>query len=662
MNLEESDLFKEQLEKDTSRKKAIIIALAVCALLVIVMIALISYISYRDRHTYKIFVNKQSLKSKKVNYMTVKASDIEDELIAEYGWDEEDLPEYESDPIYIDVKALAESIGYKHSVGGYKKSYEDTSSATFNSGYEIASFSAGSEYYQKYLNPDALKDKEGFAGIKEVVFSNNPATYEENYKFSSPPLIINDVMYVALEDIPKMFNLVVDWRDEYWKYITTLDNVVKSTKLPAGYTILSGYYENLRAMVDGYVVVSSGEAKDKATTYGVYKKSDYTEPFITVQYSNVLYQQNVQQFYLTDSEGKVGLAVDNGDTQARVLVSPGDYTNISLIDDKLNLYLVEKDEEYGVIQKADEMLTIVNPEFDEIGFDYTQDFSNSDLGTSNIWCEKLIPVKKNNKVGLYKIGNPRNGSLQALAPIFEGFGYISIDEQSSGNEENLLVVPPETGVYGIVISRNGAYGLYDINAEKVVLQCVYDKFYSVTENGIKTYYCEYGGNTYELSEYFSNVDGNGLSIKDVDKNGKYIGNKQGYVDDEDNDTFDVEKFNEGLVKYEGEQSGSSVKVLLNNLAKNAEDNAKDINLIPSIEFYRSEEESEMIEASKDDTNNQQSYITDIESVEAEITKQMKFDVEFEYNENNIVTNVVIKRSIEKSTTELEAQEQEPEEE
>ena len=41
---------------------------------------------------------------------------------------------------------------------------------------------------------------------------------------------------------------------------------------------------------------------------------------------------------------------------------------------------------------------------------------------------------------------------------------------------------------------------------------------------------------------------------------------------------------------------------------------------------------------------------------------MKFDVEFEYNENNIVTNVVIKRSIEKSTTELEAQEQEPEEE
>ena len=76
----------------------------------------------------------------------------------------------------------------------------------------------------------------------------------------------------------------------------------------------------------------------------------------------------------------------------------------------------------------------------------------------------------------------------------------------------------------------------------------------------------------------------------------------------------------------------------------------------------SEEESEMIEASKDDTNNQQSYITDIESVEAEITKQMKFDVEFEYNENNIVTNVVIKRSIEKSTTELEVQEQELEEE
>jgi len=651
MNLEESDLFKEQLEKDTNRKKAVSIALAVCSILVIVMIALISYIRYKDRHTNKIYINKQSVKTKKINYITVKASEIQDELMAEYGWDKEDLPEYESDPIYIDAVALAENIGYEYYPSGYKKSYEDSSSATFNNGFEIASFSAGSEYYQKYLNPDALKNKEGYAGIKEVVFSNDPATYEENFKFSSPPIIKDEVMYVALDDIPKMFNLVVDWRDEYWKYITTLDNVVKGIKLPTGYTVLSGYYENLRAMVDGYVVVSTGEAKDKTTVYGVFKRNNYSEPFITVQYSNVLYQQNVNQFYLTDSDEKVGLADDNGSKRARVLVNPGDYSDITLIDDKLNLYQVKKDNEYGVIQKADEMFTIVNPEFDEIGFDYKEQFPNADLGTSMVWCEKLIPVMKNNKVGLYKIGDPRDGSLQALAPIFEGFGYISPDVQASGNQSNLLVVPPETGVYGIVISRNGSYGLYDINAEKVVLQCVYDKFYSVTEGGIKTYYCEYGGNTYELSDYFSNVDGNGLSIKNVDKNGKFIGNKQAYADDGEEKPFDIDKFNEEIVKYEGEQSGSSVKVLLNNLATNAETNAKEVDLIPSIEFYRTEEESEMIEATKDDNNNQQVYISDIKAIEAEITKQMKFEVKIDYKENGMVSNVVIKRAVEKKQDE-----------
>ena len=646
MNLEESDLFKEQLEKDTSRKKSIIIALAICAIMVILMIVLISYINYKDRHTNKIFINRQVVK-KKIDVRPIKAEAIENDLLAEYEWDEEDLPEYEEDPIYIDVKALAENIGYTYMVGEYKKYNEDTSSATLQNGFEIATFKAGSEYYQKYLNPEAFNNKEGFAGIKEVVYGNNPNTYVENYKFSSPPILIEDVMYVSLNDISKMFNLSVDWSGEYWKYITTLDTIVKNIKLPTGYTTLNGYYENLRAMVDGYVVVGNGEAKDQTTVYGVFKRNNYAEPFVTVQYKGILYQQNIEQFYLTNADDKVGLADDNGGEQARVIISPGDYTNISLIDDKLNLYQIEQDEERGVLQKADELLTIVNPEFEEIGYNYKEDFPSYDIGTDTVWCGKLIPVRKNNKVGLYKIGDPKRGSLQALAPIFEGFGYLSKDDQISGNEENLLVIPPETGIFGLVISRNDAYGVYDINAEKVVLQCVYDKFYSITENGIKTYYCEYGGNTYELSEYFSNVDGNGMSIKNVDKNGKYIGNKRVYADDNedgDEDEFDPDKFNEELVKYEGEQTGSGVKVLLNNLAKNAEDNAKDVTLIPSIEFYSSEDESEMIEASKDDANNQQVYVSEIESIETEITRQMKFFVEFEYGENGAVTKVVIKRT------------------
>ena len=655
MNLEESDLFKEQLERDINRKRTIIIALAICTVMVVLMIILISYINYKDKHTNKIFINKQNAGNGKIKYMTIPADDIKDELLAEYGWDEDDLPEYSEDPVYIDVKALAEGIGYTYMVGEHKKYNEDTSSATLQNGYEFATFKAGNEYYQKYLNPDAFNNKEGYAGIAGIVYSNNPNTYVENYKFSSPPLIIDDVMYVALDDISKMFNLVVDWSGEYWKYITTLDAVVKGVKLPTGYTTLNGYYENLRALVDGYVVVGSGEAKDQSTVYGVYKRNNYKEPFITVQYSGVLYQQNIEQFYLTNSEGKVGLADDNGADKARVIITPGEYTDISLIDDKLNLYQIEQDDELGVLQKADELLTIVNPEFEEIGYNYQEEFPSYYIGTNTVWYGKYIPVRKNNKVGLYKIGDPKRGSLQALAPIFEGFGYISKDEQISGNEENLLVIPPETGIFGIVIARNGAYGVYDLNAEKVVLQCVYDKFYSITEKGIKTFYCEYGGNTYELSEYFSNIDGAGMSIKNVDKNGKYVGNKKIYVDDGDEDeVIDSEKFNEELVKYEGEQTGSGVKVLLNNLAKNAEDNSKDIDLIPSIEYYSSEDESEMIEPSRDDTNNQEVYVSEIETIEGEIARQMKFIVEFEYKESGIVSKVTIKRG--ENTTNLDAEE------
>ena len=646
MNLEESDLYKEQLEKELSNKRVVAAGIGVCIFFVILFIVLMMYISYKDKNTDKIYIDKVNSKAK-IDYLAIPADKIKDELVDKYEWDEEDLPTYEKDPIYIDVKALSTALKYTYMVGEYKKYNEDNESATIQGKYEIVSFKSGTEYYQKYLNSDYIGDKDGIAGISGMTFKNDATKYVENYRFSSPPISDeNGNIYVALADIPKMFNVQIDWSGEHWKYITTLEAIVKSTKLPAGYTSLSGYYENIRAMADGYIIVGTGNAGDKTTQYGVYKAKNIAEPFISAKYSDIEYQQNTGQFYLTNSDGKVGLAYDSGSEMAKVIVEAGEYTNISLLDDKQELYEIEKNNEYGVIQKQDEVVTIIDPEYQEIGYEYEDDFiyETENIGTKYLWFDKYIPVRKNGKVGLFKVGNPKDGSLNALAVRFEGFGYISDEEQVSGNKENLLTVPGETGVHGLVVYRNGAYGLYDLNTGKIALQCVYDNIYALTENGIRTYYCELNGEKYELSSYFSNIDGNGTSIKNVDKTGKFIG-KRG--NDEEgtsggNEETDADKFNKELIAYEGDQSGSGVKKLLNNLAKNAENNSTDINRIPSLEYYTSESESEIIEPDINNNNNQETYVSDISEIIDNITSQSKFNVQFEYKNSGIVSKVIIK--------------------
>ena len=535
MSLEESDLFKDQLEKDARRKKIIIIIFFLMIPVIVVILFVVKQFMYTENHTKRLYVNKNNL-GDSVKYVALSKYEIYNELTSKYEWKESELPEIEDSVEYIDIKELSNAIGYNYSVGEYKSFKGDNEYITLDNGYEIITFKSGDRYYRKYLNINAFSEKKDFAGIKDVSFKNNPDSYVENLKFKSPPIIVGDAMYVAIDDISTMCSINTDWSGEYWKYITTLDYMVKGLKLPKGYSKISTYYEDLRAVVDGYVVVGNGTKKNKSVEFGVYKLSDYDKAFIDVKYVDVFYQQSTKQFYLTNSVGRVGIAIDNGGNSAKTIVEPRDYTNIALIDEEHHLYKVEQNEKYGVLQIDSEIHEIVPPEYDEIGYNY-KDVYTDEIGTEYLWYDKYIPVKRNNRVGLFKVGNPDKGLLQVLSTSFSDFGYISEEIQVEGKEESILVVPGSEGVYGLVISRLGAYGLYDLNAEKITLPCIYEKFFAITENGKRTYYCEYSGEKYELSDYFANIDGKGTSIKNVDESGNYIdGDSQNNEDNNDNDS------------------------------------------------------------------------------------------------------------------------------
>ena len=57
MNLEESDAFKAELEKNSRHKKNVMISIIVCVVILVLLIALIMYIKYTDSITLKLYVH-----------------------------------------------------------------------------------------------------------------------------------------------------------------------------------------------------------------------------------------------------------------------------------------------------------------------------------------------------------------------------------------------------------------------------------------------------------------------------------------------------------------------------------------------------------------------------------------------------------------------------
>ena len=92
------------------------------------------------------------------------------------------------------------------------------------------------------------------------------------------------------------------------------------------------------------------------------------------------------------------------------------------------------------------------------------------------------------------------------------------------------------------------------------------------------------------------------------------------------------------------------------MIKNAQDNAKSIDLIPSVEFYTTVDDSELIEPSSDE-NEQETYVSDLQAVLEDITRQARFDVIFDKNSSNDKVNAVTIKRVEKVEEDAEVEEE-----
>lgn len=491
MNLEESNSYNEEIQSRERKRKGVMLSIVLCGLFIALLFIMIIILKYQDSITEKFFINGKQT-TKLTNSMYTEINGI----------------------TYIDVKAFSSVLGYTYTKGEYKKYNENEDSCYLENQFEIVALTSGNTNYDKYIQ--LSNSAEPLADIQVTTKAENG--YSENYKIENPIVFENGKIYVPLDSISKMFNINISW-EQYRKKIVTLENLITiAQKTIPKYKLaeMSGYYENLRAIVDGYVIVGDAELapdgtiSEKSKYYGVILLKDGSE-VISKKYDEITYIQNVGEFYITVENGTMGLLDGEGGT----IIPPSEFEKISLLDEKNELYLVQKGQEYGVVGRKGEVL--IHSDFDAIGLDekWVSEFNLEPIENRYILYDNCIPVEKNEKVGLF---NKKGDEIQQAN--WQGFGYKSTaTSKTSGNEQSVLLIPPSVGIKGIVVNYNDLYGIFDVTEERLLFPCVYSKIYAITKNGTTTYYAEFNGDTIDIKEY---IEENGL--KNVDENGDSLNN------------------------------------------------------------------------------------------------------------------------------------------
>lgn len=492
MNLEQSDSFKDEIEKNTRRRKGVMLSIVLCAFLIAFLFILIMILKYQDSITEKLFLD-----GKQISIPSGLYKDIDGKT-------------------YINLKEISSILGYSYTKGEYKKFNENEDSAYLENNFEIVSVSAEDTKYEKYLQ--SVGKDFAIAEIP-VTMKSNPGYYEV-IELENPIKFVDGILYVPLESVPDMFNVQISWK-EFRKKIYSLEYIVEDSKSAISkleYNEISGYYENLRALLYGYAIVGNGGEGKPSTAFGVINLNDGKE-IISVKYNDITFMQNSKEFYVTTSvDGKknditMGILSAEGST----IISPLVYQEISVLDAEKQLYLVKKGDRYGVINRKGK--EIVYAEFDSIGYDVSS-FENEEIDNSSLLFGKVIPVKGTNDEGATKYGLYNLDGNLVLSLSYDSFGYKPVgDKKVTSKENSILQIPSSIGINGLVVCLDGLYGIFDVDKEELILPCAYTKIYSTTKSGVTTYYAEFNGQQLELEQYLK--DNNLITIdkdKDTTKN------------------------------------------------------------------------------------------------------------------------------------------------
>lgn len=362
--------------------------------------------------------------------------------------------------IYVPIKKIATYLQYNSYNGDYMQPSEDESKCYVQSQVdgEVAGF---------YLNSNTIYK----------IIPNSNFGYEY-FQIDEPVKTINGELCTTVDGIQKAFNVIfntVAQKDDTSINIYSMNYLANSYQEVVeniGYTNVDKDFNNKKTILDGMLVVKKDEK------YGVIN-SKTGDIILDAKYDKIKYMQQTSNFLVTIN-GKVGIISKDKETKVNIL-----YDDIKLIDYDSNLYIIELDNRYGVIDINGNIK--IYPENNKIGID-SSSFKNNDIQNGYILLDKLIPVQKD---GLW-------GFFDKSGKKIVDFKYDSLGYTKASTQNNLLVIP-EYDV--IVVGKDGKYNLINLNGNEKFNVFV-DAIYMNMESGKTKYYMTFNEKMLDISQYF----------------------------------------------------------------------------------------------------------------------------------------------------------------
>ncbi len=424
--------------KDYSR----MILLAIIAVLLVVIVIIAILIVNIQSNTFRILVDGNTVSESKNLLKTVDNN------------------------TYISIQDLATILGYEYHVGEYKVFSADTDKCYIQSKNETASFYLNSNKINKLKVNNLTEDYETFTADNRIVQIDN--------KFYAPLDAIQTGFNVKIQLTQKALSITT-----LETILKNIDNSLSNNKETSNYkSLLEESFENQKAVLYDYIILS----KKDTGLYGVVTTSG--KEILPDKYTSITFLETTKEFVVTNSLGKMGIIDQNGKNKIEQL-----YDSIKVIHNNPKLYLVSLTQKYGVIDENG--ATIIYPEYDTIGAD---NFKYKNLQNQYILLDSVIPVSKNKKYGLFDITGKK-----VLDTVYDGIGYELETAELNGTTKAVNSIIAIEECKGIIVKSGKLYGLYSIEGKEMVPARV-NSIYSITSNGIDTYYMIYNNEEINLIE------------------------------------------------------------------------------------------------------------------------------------------------------------------
>lgn len=532
MNLEQSNAFRDAEIKNDRRKKLIGAMFILCIIAIVVLLLLIQQIKKVDAATLKFYIDGQQ--------KTITST----------------LFYSENGINYINVKELAQLLGVKYTAGQYQQYNESDESCYITDDFEDTTITVGENKFQKIADNTNVSSQLGKLKIDVKTEDGTSSTFVAEV----PPIFVNQQIYIPFSSLRDMFSISVDDSNAKRIKFYTLAYLYETY---AGQVNKSGYqlksdYENIKALLYNVAVVGeiTEDPKEPSRYYGVISiGTPKSETKIGLKYDDITFIQNTGNFII-----KSGNTVGILDQEGGNVIKPDEYDDISIYDDEHMLYLVKKDGNYGVVDKKGNR--VIYTDYEEIGLLDKKDFEfPENSGNYKVLFDKAIVVRDNGKFGLFDLdGN------EMLGANYDEFGCNPETARfTSGkitNEKPVVTIPESVGINGLVINKDGLYGIYDMagTEPKIIVPTTLQKVYSITREGKTTYYIEYLDQSMDLHDFLvqQNLVSVGSGVRTTNPVDTYQGSNQSQESNPDYNGGDQggdQGGNQGEEYQGGEQGG-----------------------------------------------------------------------------------------------------------